>query len=154
MTAGRTDTLIDVVLTAGGSACLPPHHDDQRQAASDIGQEGSLFALPGQPGPYILHLSMHEGRLQFDVRDREDRPLRLLVLSLRPLRRIISEYRLLIDAYETALGGHNATQLQTIDMGRRGLHDEGARLVIDRLRGKAELDVSTARRLFALIALL
>lgn len=174
MTVAKADTLARVVLRRASAAVPLPRHADQhvaglhrsghhgsgqhsaeqRSAADDLQQEDGLFALPGAPGPYILHLSRQAGRLQLDVCDCDERRLRLLVVSLRPLLRIITEYRQLIEAFEDALVGPDAERIKTIDMGRRGLHDEGARLLIDRLAGKVRLDFETARRLFALIALL
>jgi uncharacterized protein (UPF0262 family) len=126
---------------------------DRTQAIHDLEQE-NRFALPGRTGPLLLRLSLQEGRLGFDLRDAADCPVTAIGLALGPFRRLIKDYHLLIDAYETAaLEGFEA-RVQAIDMGRRGLHDEGAALLQERLAGKAEMDFATARRLFTLVCAL
>lgn len=126
---------------------------DLQQAIADM-QHASLFALQGHAGPYVLHLSVQGRSLAFDVRNQADDPIRIIGMALGPFRRIIKDYRLLIDAYGEAVADSNAFRIQAIDMGRRGLHNEGARIMIERLAGKIEIDFETARRLFTLTCLL
>jgi uncharacterized protein (UPF0262 family) len=128
---------------------------DRRQAVADLlaGNAFDPLGLPG--GPFWLHLSLREGRLVFDLRNAEDAPLHALVLALGPFRRLIKDYHLIVESHERAVheGGHEA-RIQAIDMGRRGLHNEGAELLRERLAGRIGLDFETARRLFTLICAL
>jgi len=139
------------------SAPLPSSYAeaDRRQAVEDLlaGNAFDPLGLPG--GPFVLHLAVREGRLIFDLRDGEEAPLRALVLALGPFRRLIKDYHLIVESHERAVqeGGHEA-RIQAIDMGRRGLHNEGAELLRERLAGRIGLDFETARRLFTLICAL
>lgn len=153
--AGRPDSLVHVVLQGDAAGCpgVPHQQRDREQATRDL-RIGSHFAPAGLVGPFILHRSAEAGRLTLEVRDAADRPLRAFVLSLGVFRRLIKDYRLMVESYENAMAKGHAARVQAIDMGRRGLHDEGAELLIARLRGKIELDFETARRLFTLVCLL
>ena len=106
------------------------------------------------PGPFALHLSVARGRLVFDVRHVDDTAIIAHGLSLVPFRPLVRDYALLVSSYEAAIEEGRGERLQAIDMGRRGLHDEGARLVVERLAGKITVDFATARRLFTLICVL
>jgi uncharacterized protein (UPF0262 family) len=107
-------------------------------------------------GPYRLILSERENRLTFDIRLAHDRaqPHGQVILSLSPLRRIIKDYFLVCESYYHAMRSSAPQQIETLDMGRRGLHDEGSTLLMQRLEGKIETDFATARRLFTLICVL
>ncbi|MCS6890336.1 MAG: UPF0262 family protein [Rhodovarius sp.] len=128
---------------------------DRQQAIQDL-LAGNRFEPAGLgDGPFGLELSLREGRLIFDIRDAEDRPLRALILALGPFRRLIKDYRLVVDSHEQAVReGWGEARVQAIDMGRRGLHNEGAELLMQRLEGRIGLDHETARRLFTLICAL
>jgi uncharacterized protein (UPF0262 family) len=129
---------------------------DRRQAVEDL-LAGNLFRPHGlqEDGPYGLALAVRDGRLIFDIRDGEDRPLRALVLALGPFRRLIKDYHLVVDSHEKAVAeGGSEARIQAIDMGRRGLHNEGAMLLKERLVGRIEIDFETARRLFTLVCAL
>jgi len=107
------------------------------------------------PGPFSLELSLREGRLIFDIRNADEQPLRAIILALGPFRRLIKDYRMVVDSHEHAVSeGWGEARVQAIDMGRRGLHNEGAELLIMRLEGRVGLDHETARRLFTLICAL
>ncbi len=130
---------------------------DRRQAVADL-LAGNRFDPAGvaHHGPFALHLMVRDGRLILDIRDADgDAPLRALVLALGPFRRLIKDYHLIVESHERAVteGGHEA-RIQAIDMGRRGLHNEGAELLAERLRGRVALDFETARRLFTLVCAL
>ncbi|MBX9701590.1 MAG: UPF0262 family protein [Acetobacteraceae bacterium] len=130
---------------------------DRRQAVADL-VAGNLFdpADIDHAGPYALHLMVREGRLILDIRDAvTDAPLRAVVLALGPFRRLIKDYHLIVESHEHAVmeGGHEA-RIQAIDMGRRGLHNEGAALLEERLRSWIAVDFETARRLFTLVCAL
>jgi uncharacterized protein (UPF0262 family) len=102
----------------------------------------------------VLRLSIVEGRLVFDVRDAHDAPCVALGLALGPFRRLIKDYQMLVDSYAHAVQEGREASIQAIDMGRRGLHNEGATLMVARLAGKVEIDFETARRLFTLVCVL
>lgn len=124
---------------------------DRSQAIADL-QADNRFALPGKAsGPYVLHLSTQEGRLVFDIRRDDDAAVVAIVLPLGPFRRLIKDYQLLVDSYAKAVEEGREARIQAIDMGRRGLHNEGAQLLLERLAGKAAIDFDTARRLFTLV---
>ncbi len=128
---------------------------DRRQAVDDL-LAGNCFRPKGlDGGPYALSLAVRDGRLIFDIRDEADRPLHAMVLALGPFRRLIKDYHLVVESHERAVSeGGSEARIQAIDMGRRGLHNEGAELLVERLDGKIELDFETARRLFTLVCAL
>ena len=127
---------------------------DRAQAVADL-QAENHFAPTGLPtGPYALRLSIQEGRLVFDIRRMDDTPLTAIVLALGPFRGLIKDYQMLVDSHIMAMQDGREDRIQAIDMGRRGLHDEGAELMTGRLRGKVAIDFATARRLFTLICVL
>ena len=126
---------------------------DLAQAVRDL-SVANRFAPKDRIGPFILHLSIIEGRLVFDVRDPQDAALTALGLALGPFRRLIKDYQLLVDSYAHAVQEGREASIQAIDMGRRGLHNEGAALMLQRLAGKVEIDFETARRLFTLVCVL
>jgi len=117
--------------------------------------DGNHFAVEGRDdGPYALNLGLVEDRLVFQItgeRDRDDANLVTHMLSLTPFRRIIKDYFFVCESYYQAIRTAPPSRIQAIDMGRRGLHDEGSRVLMERLRGKVEVDHDTARRLFTLI---
>ena len=153
--AQRPDAVAHVVLAgvSQGSDRVANQQRDREQALADL-QQAASFAPVGLVGPFIIHLSLEGGRLVLDVRDGDDRPLRMFVFALSPFRRLIKDYQLLVDSYEGAIRDGRTLAIQTIDMGRRGLHDEGAELLIRRLAGKIDVDHETARRLFTLVCVL
>jgi uncharacterized protein (UPF0262 family) len=128
---------------------------DRDQAVVDLLAHNSFAPAGLGEGPFTLHLAVRDGRLLFDIRDLTDAPLHALALALGPFRRLIKDYHLVVESHERAVteGGHEA-RLQAIDMGRRGLHNEGAQLLQERLAGKVALDFETARRLFTLVCAL
>ena len=90
----------------------------------------------------------------FDVRSLDDAPLIAIGLALGPFRRLIKDYQMLVDSYVHAVQEGREAKIQAIDMGRRGLHNEGAAIMVQRLEGKVALDFATARRLFTLVCVL
>ncbi len=149
------NALVDVVLANvnAGRDRAAGRREDCEQALADLRLSAS-FAPIGVAGPFVIHVSVDAGRLLLDARDAEGRRLRLFVFSLSPLRRLIKDYQLLVDSHEQAIRDGRRQVIQTIDMGRRGLHDEGALLMIERLSGKIAIDFETARRLFTLVCVL
>ena len=155
--AGEARRLTRIELPDASPLPSPYAEADRRQAVADL-LAGNRFDPAGvaHPGPFALHLMVREGRLVLDIRDADgDAPLRVLVLALGPFRRLIKDYHLIVESHELAVteGGHEA-RIQAIDMGRRGLHNEGAELLAERLRGRVALDFETARRLFTLVCAL
>ena len=117
--------------------------------------EKNSFALEGHNGgPYTLHLSLADNRLVFTVGDADRAPIQHVMLSLSPFRRLVKDYFLICESYYQAIKTQPASRIEAIDMGRRGLHDEGSQLLLERLKGKIVIDLATARRLFTLLCAL
>ena len=117
--------------------------------------EQNAFAPAGHAGgPYALQLGIAENRLVFDVRLADGTPVVAHLLSLTPFRRIVKDYFLICDSYYKAIRTSTPSQIEAIDMGRRGLHDEGSRVLMERLTDKIDVDFDTARRLFTLLSVL
>ena len=108
----------------------------------------------GYAGPYRIRLSVEEGRLAIEIRREDDSPLETLVLGLGRFRRPIRDYFAICDSYYQAIRQSTPQQIETVDMARRGIHNEAAELLRERLAGKIEVDFDTARRLFTLICVL
>ena len=147
-------SLSRVVLEGEALTRLSPVQEaDQAQAVADL-QVSNSFTPTGLLGPFVLRLSVCEGRLVFDVRDEADTPLTAVGLALGPFRGLIKDYQMLIDSHMQAIEEGRGERIQAIDMGRRGLHNEGAVLLAERLAGKVAIDHETARRLFTLVCVL
>lgn len=127
---------------------------ERKVAIFDLLEENFFQPADDAQGPYSLYLSIIEGRLAFDIRDAEDKALKTVILALSPFRRIIKEYFEVCDSYFSAIKSSSPSQIEAIDMGRRGLHNDGSELLRERLAEKIELDHPTARRLFTLICVL
>lgn len=153
----RASRLSRVVLAGEALTRLSPILEaDRAQAVADLEAENE-FALIGpraEPGPYALHLSIQEGRLVFDIRHADEEPIGAVLLALGPFRSLIKDYQLLVESYAKAVQEGREARIQAIDMGRRGLHNEGAELMVRRLDGKIAIDFETARRLFTLVCVL
>jgi uncharacterized protein (UPF0262 family) len=147
-------SLLRVELDSEGRGALSPlQQADLAQAVRDLAVS-NRFVPKDRVGPFVLHLSIVEGRLVFDVRDVDNVPLTALGLALGPFRRLIKDYQMLVDSYAHAIQEGREASIQAIDMGRRGLHNEGATLMMQRLTGRVEIDFETARRLFTLVCVL
>jgi uncharacterized protein (UPF0262 family) len=117
--------------------------------------EQNYFAPEGAAGgPFVLKLGVQENRLVFQIAHETGEAHATHVLSLTPLKRVIRDYFVVCDTYYQAIRSAAPSQIEAIDMGRRGLHDEGSQLLRDRLAGKITVDHDTARRLFTLICAL
>ncbi len=123
-------------------------------AIYDLIEENSFTPTGFAEGSFRLHLSVEENRLTFDIHDSADAPLDRITLSMSSFRRVIREYFMICESYYDAIKRLTPLQIETIDMGRRGLHDEGSQLLIERLQGRVDMDFKTARRLFTLICVL
>jgi uncharacterized protein (UPF0262 family) len=132
----------------------PDQEHERAIAIYDLIEE-NLFGIPSHAGgPYVLILGLVANRLSFDIRLEDQTPIVTHLLSLSPFRKVIKDYFLICESYYEAIRTASPERIEAIDMGRRGVHDEGAGLVIERLDGKIEIDHKTARRLFTLIAAL
>ena len=117
--------------------------------------EQNLFAPDGaEGGPFTLHIGITGNRLMFDIRKQDGAPVVTHLLSLTPFRGIVKDYFMICDSYYQAIRTATPDKIEAIDMGRRGIHDEGSRTLQERLKGKVRLDFETARRLFTLITVL
>jgi uncharacterized protein (UPF0262 family) len=117
--------------------------------------EQNLFAPEGGgEGPFTLHIAITGNRLMFDIRREDGTPVVAHLLSLTPFRRIVKDYFMICDSYYQAIRTATPDKIEAIDMGRRGIHDEGSRTLQERLKGKVRVDFETARRLFTLICVL
>lgn len=146
--------LIRIVLPDAQPLPSPYAEADRRQAVEDL-LAGNRFRPKGLAGPFGIQIMVRDGRLILDIRDAEDAPLHALVLALGPFRRLIKDYHLVVESHEKAVAeGGSEARIQAIDMGRRGLHNEGANLLVERLAGRVEVDFETARRLFTLVCAL
>ena len=105
-------------------------------------------------GPFTLHIGITGNRLMFDIRREDGAPVITHLLSLSPFRRIVKDYFMICDSYYQAIRTATPDRIEAIDMGRRGIHDEGSRILQDQIKRKVEVDFDTARRLFTLICVL
>ena len=129
--------------------------EQEREVAISDLLENNLFKPKGAAGgPYRLALSVKENRLVFDIARENGQRVGRILLSLAPFRRIVKDYFLVCDSYYRAIRSAPPSQIESLDMGRRAVHNEGTELLIKRLAGKIETDFETARRLFTLICVL
>ncbi|HEV8016083.1 MAG TPA: UPF0262 family protein [Stellaceae bacterium] len=129
--------------------------EHERQVAiSDLLADNSFAPLSAIKGPFHLHLSVAENRLQLDIRDTKDKPLEQLVLPLSPFRKLVKDYFLICGSYYSAVREASPTKIEAIDMGRRALHNEGSEKLTERLADHVVMDDNTARRLFTLLCVL
>lgn len=147
--------IVDIALDEESVARRSPEVEHERAVALfDLLEENDFCLVGSAQGPYRLRIGIFEQRLIFDVRNGEDEKLRDIVLSLTPLRKVVKDYFLICESYYAAIKKLGPSQIEALDMGRRGLHNEGSELLRERLAGKIEVDHDTARRLFTLICAL
>jgi uncharacterized protein (UPF0262 family) len=147
--------LIDIELDESIGRSTPDIEHERAVAIFDLVEENSFAPRDDEAGgPYRLKLSLVEKRLVFAVRRENGADVITHILSLTPFRRIVKDYHLICESYYEAIRCATPSQIEAIDMGRRGLHNEGSQTLMDRLSGKIELDFDTARRLFTLVCVL
>jgi uncharacterized protein (UPF0262 family) len=131
---------------------------ERRIAMFDLIEDNAFKPLrafdAGHRGPYRLRLAVRDGRLSLDVADADDQPLESLILGLARFRRPIRDYFAICESYYQAVRKATPQEIETIDMARRGVHNEAAEMLLEKLDGKIETDFDTARRLFTLICVL
>ena len=146
--------IVRIHLDQSNAPRLSPEAEHERSIAIYDLIEDNSFAVVDHEGPYHLVLRSDVRHVHFDIRTIDDIPLAGFFLAMGPLRRIIRDYKLICDSYYEAIRTKTPSQIQAIDMGRRGLHNEGAQVLQERLEGKVEMDSNTSRRLFSLICVL
>ena len=153
--SSSTQRLVKVTLDEGSIGRSSADIEHERAVAIyDLLEDNSFAPVNHEGGPYVLHLSISENRLVFDIRSEEGAPVMAHLFSLTPLRRIVKDYFMICDSYYKAIRTSTPSQIEAIDMGRRGLHNEGSELLMERLKEKIAVDFDTARRLFTLICVL
>jgi uncharacterized protein (UPF0262 family) len=147
--------LVAVTLDESSIGRSGPDIEHERAVAIyDLIEQNVFSPAEHDGGPYALHLSMAESRLVFDIRLADGTPVTAHLLSMTPFRKIVKDYFLICDSYYAAIRAASPERIEAIDMGRRGLHDEGSNILMDRLKDKVSVDFDTARRLFTLICVL
>jgi uncharacterized protein (UPF0262 family) len=147
--------LVAVTLDETSIRRSTPDVEHERAVAIYDLLEENCFAPEGHDGgPYALSLSIVENKLVFEVREPDSAPVASHILSLTPFRKVIRDYFLICESYYQAIKTASPSRIEAIDMGRRGVHDEGSRILMERLEGKISIDFDTARRLFTLICVL
>ena len=137
-----------------------PEIEQERKGAIFDLIEANQFVLPQRDerpvpeGPYHLDLSIRDKRLVFDVATEAEEKAAEFHLSLGPFRQVVKDYFQICESYFDAVKSAAPSQIETIDMARRGIHNEGSRVLQERLDGKVSIDTDTARRLFTLICVL
>jgi uncharacterized protein (UPF0262 family) len=154
-TATSKDRLIEVTLDGQSIARGNANIEHEREVAIFDLVDGNSFKLTGRDeGPYRLQLSIVDDRLVFDVSNEANEPVVTHHLSMTPLKRLMKDYFIVLDSYYEAVKTAQSARIQAIDVGRRGLHDEGSRILAERLGNKITVDMDTSRRLFTLITAL
>lgn len=146
--------LIAVTLDGASIGRAPPDVEHERAVAIYDLVETNCFSVADVSGPYRLLLSRADARLVFNIQSENGEPLVAHVLSLTPFRKVVKDYFLVCESYHQAIRSGSPARIEAIDMGRRGLHNEGSELLRERLKGKIEIDFDTARRLFTLVCVL
>lgn len=147
--------LVDIELDESIGRSTPDVEHERAVAIFDLVEENSFKPVTDAgEGPYKLKLSLVESRLVFAISRENGEPVITHILSLTPFRRIVKDYYMICESYYDAIRSSSPGQIEAIDMGRRGLHNEGSQTLMDRLAGKIEVDFDTARRLFTLVCVL
>ncbi len=153
--AAMKQRLVSVTLDEASIGRSNPDVEHERTIAIYDLLEQNHFAPVGHGGgPYALHLSINDNRLVFDIRLEDGTPVVAHLFSLSPLRRIVKDYYMICDSYYQAIRTATPDKIEAIDMGRRGIHNDGSNILMERLKDKVVVDHDTARRLFTLICVL
>lgn len=155
MTSDQAARIIHIELDGGSIVRWSREVEHERQVAIfDLIERNSFALEQGFSGPYRVGLSLRDAKLVFAIEAEHGAEATELVLPMRPFRRLIQDYFLVCSSYFEAIKTASPSRIEAIDMGRRGLHDEGAQKLVDALAGKVRLDDETSRRLFTLICVL
>lgn len=151
----ETQCIANIYLDERSVVRLSPQVDHERKVAIfDLLEANSFDPQELPTGPYNVILLIEDNRLVFDVRDIADKKLDRFNLPVGAFRRIVKDYFMICDSYFEAIKRSTPSQIEAIDMGRRGLHNEGAEILRERLSDKVKIDENTARRLFTLVCVL
>lgn len=132
----------------------PDVEHERAVAIFDLLEENSFAPVGHDGGPYSLTLAIEDNRLAFDIRDEAETPLDRVLLPLTGFRSVVRDYFMICESYYDAIKHASPSRLEAIDMGRRGVHNEGAELLRQRLAERVIVDLGTARRLFTLVCVL
>jgi uncharacterized protein (UPF0262 family) len=146
--------LADIELDESIGRSTPDVEHERAVAIFDLVEENSFEPIGHEGGPYRLKLSLVDKRLVIRITTEDGDDVATHILSLTPFRRIVKDYFMICESYYEAIRKASPTQIEAIDMGRRGVHNEGSQTLMDRLDGKVKVDFATARRLFTLICVL
>ncbi|CAN7369606.1 UPF0262 family protein [Agrobacterium genomosp. 3] len=146
--------LCDVVLDDSIGRSTPDVEHERAVAIFDLIEENTFEPAGHEGGPYRLHISLVDAKLVFAIKTEDEKDVSTHILSLTPFRRIIKDYFLICESYYEAIRSSTPSQIEAIDMGRRGIHNDGSQTLMDRLSGKIKVDFDTARRLFTLVCVL
>ena len=136
-----------------GSSNRDVEHE-RATAIYDLLEDNSFAPVGHKGGPYALNIALKDNRLVLDIRHEDGKPVIAHLLSLSPFKRIVKDYFMICDSYYAAIRSSAPAHIEAIDMGRRGLHDEGSRILQDAIKSKVKVDFDTARRLFTLVCVL
>jgi uncharacterized protein (UPF0262 family) len=152
---GSRQRLVAIDIDEGSIARSTPDIEHERAVAIyDLIEENHFAPVGHDGGPYRLALAIVENRLVFAVTQEDGTDVMTHVLSLTPFRKIVKDYFLMCSSYFDAIKTASPSQIEAVDMGRRGVHNEGSQILVDRLEGKIDIDFDTARRLFTLLCAL
>jgi uncharacterized protein (UPF0262 family) len=152
---GKAHYLVEVTLDEKSIGRSNPDVEHERTVAIyDLIEENSFAPEGHKSGPYTLQLAMAENRLVFDIKTAKGEAVMAHLLSMTPFRRIVKDYFMICDSYYQAIRTATPDRIEALDMSRRAIHDEGSRLLMERLKRKVKVDFDTARRLFTLICVL
>ena len=144
--------LVNVVLDEASIArSTADVEHDRAVAIYDLIEDNRFQPVGHAEDNYLLHLSVVEKKLVFEIKRENGEHVVTHVLSLSPLRKIVRDYNLICESYYEAIRHATPSQIEAIDMGRRGVHNEGSTILMERLEGKVQVDMPTARRLFTLV---
>ena len=152
--AGSDYRLSEVVLDDTIGRSTPDVEHERAVAIFDLIEENSFEPIGHSGGPYRLKLSLLNQKLVLTITTADSAEVATHILSLTPFRRIVKDYFMICESYYEAIRLATPSKIEAIDMGRRGVHNEGSQTLIDRLEGKIRLDFDTARRLFTLVCVL
>lgn len=147
--------LVNVTLDETSIGRANPDVEHERAVAIyDLLEENRFEPIGHDGGPYCLRIALVENRLVFEVTREDGSPVVTHMLSLTPFRRVVKDYFMVCESYYAAIKTESPSRIEAIDMGRRGLHNDGSTLLMERLKDKIDVDFDTARRLFTLICAL
>lgn len=149
-----TERIIRIDLGHFAPGADPNADNERRVAVADL-LDGNHFSPEGEDrGPYAVRMTVEDGRLAIEVNTEGGEPVRGFMISMGPFRGVFRDYFMICESYREAVRDASLNQIEAIDMGRRGVHNEGSELLRERLKGKIDVDFETARRLFTLIGAL